>query len=48
MSIKLKTPDVTVGTGNAVGETTFENSYDEQTYVLKITLEEADTIINSA
>jgi hypothetical protein len=48
MSIKLKTPDVTVGTGNAVGETTFENSYDEQTYVLKITLEEEDTIINSA
>jgi hypothetical protein len=48
MSIKLKTPNVTVGEGNAVGEATFENSYDEQTYVLKITLEEEDLSLNSS
>ena len=48
VNIKVKTPTVSVGAGQAVGATTFQNSYDEQTYTLKITLEAEDTTVNSA
>jgi hypothetical protein len=39
MNIKLLKPDVTMGLGQKVGETTVENKYaTEENYTLKITL----------
>jgi hypothetical protein len=44
MNIKLITPSITVGNGQLVDDTTLQNKYTEETYMLKITLSDAEGV----
>jgi hypothetical protein len=44
MNIKLITPSITVGNGQLVQDTTLQNKYTEETYMLKITLSDAEGV----